>query len=99
MFLTSVDISEGGIYLRTYTPIPENTTLQLSFTLPHDAGRISVVGEVVRNIPLGPQLDTEPGIGLRFVGISEEARGRIRDFVKSTLMTDLGWNLDFQEAV
>ncbi len=82
MFLTSVDISEGGIYLRTYTPIPENTTLRLSFTLPHDASRISVVGEVVRNIPLGLQLDTEPGIGLRFVGISEEARGRIRDFVK-----------------
>ncbi len=92
--LVSANISEGGIYVRTYGPLPENTLLRLSFTLPLDTSKIKVTGEVVRNIPLGSQFDTEPGVGIRFVDISEEARDKIRDFVKMTLMTDLGWDLD-----
>lgn len=92
--LVSVNISEGGIYLRTYDLLPEKTLLHLSFSLPLDTSKIKVTGEVVRNIPLGSQFDTEPGVGIRFVEISEEARDKIRDFVKMTLMIDLGWDLD-----
>jgi uncharacterized protein (TIGR02266 family) len=93
-FLHSVNISEGGIYLRTHAPLPEHTLLHLSFTLPNDAGEIKAIGEVIRKIPLGIEFDTEPGIGLRFMGISEDTRNRIRNFVKWTLMGDLEWRSD-----
>ncbi|HUL01160.1 MAG TPA: PilZ domain-containing protein [Nitrospirota bacterium] len=95
-FLHSVNISEGGIYLRTHAPLPETTLLHLSFTLPSDTGKIKVMGEVVRKTPLEVQFDTEPGIGLRFIGISEDTRNRIRNFVKWTLMGDLEWESDVQ---
>jgi len=95
-FQTSVNISEGGMYLRTHVPLPENTVLHLSFTLPRDAGEIKVMGEVVRHIPLGAEFETEPGIGLQFKGISEDARNRIRSFVKWTLMGDLEGDLELQ---
>src|SRR5512147_1662121 len=35
-FLTSVNISEGGLYLRTAAPLPGGTVLHVKFTLPHD---------------------------------------------------------------
>jgi uncharacterized protein (TIGR02266 family) len=95
-FLHSVNISEGGIYLRTHAPLPETTLLHLSFTLPSDTGEIKVMGEVVRKTPLDVQFDTEPGIGLRFIGISEDTRNRVRNFAQWTLMGDLEWESDFQ---
>jgi uncharacterized protein (TIGR02266 family) len=97
-FLHSVNISEGGIYLRTHAPLPDNTHLHLSFTLPLDSGEIKVEGEVIRKIPIGVQFDAEPGIGLRFLGISEDDRNRIRNFVKWSLMGDLEWESNLQSA-
>jgi len=94
-FLYSVNISEGGIYLRTHAPLSENALLHLSFTLPLDSDVIEVVGEVVRNIPLGVELDIEPGMGLRFIGLSADTKNKIRNFVKWTLMGDLEWESDF----
>ncbi len=90
-FLTSVNISEGGIFLRTYTALPENTVLHLAFTLPHDSEINKVVGEVIRKITLGVQFESEPGIGLRFIEISEDTKKRIRNFVTWSLTGDLEW--------
>ena len=90
-FLNSVNISEGGIFLRTHTILSENTVLHLAFTLPHDSEIIKVAGEVVRTASLGVQFETEPGIGLRFTEIPEDAKIRIRNFVKWTLTGDLDW--------
>lgn len=90
-FLTSINISEGGIYLRTHTPLPEGTRLHLIFNLPNDAASIRVAGVVVRKSPLGAHLETEPGMGLRFVDPSEDTRNRIRNFVQWSLIGDLDW--------
>jgi uncharacterized protein (TIGR02266 family) len=90
-FLTSVNISEGGIFLRTHTPLPENTILHLAFSLPYDSENIRVAGEVVRKTTLGVQFDMEPGIGLRFITISDDTKIRIRNFVKWSLTGDLEW--------
>ena len=96
-FLTSVNMSETGIYLRTHKPVPENTLLHISFTLPHDFDRIEVLVEVVRKIPLGVQFDAEPGIGLRFVEIPEYTKNKIKNFVKWTLTNDLEWELELAD--
>jgi uncharacterized protein (TIGR02266 family) len=90
-FLTSVNISEGGLYLRTAEPLPGGTVLHVKFTLPHDTDPIAVTAEVIRALPLGQQIESEPGMGLRFTGISEENLRRVRNFVQWDTMGDLEW--------
>ncbi len=90
-YLTAVNISEGGIYLRTYAPLPENTLLHLSFSLPLDADTIRAAGAVVRTARLGAHLEMEPGMGLRFIDLAEDTRNRIRNFVQWSLVGDLEW--------
>ena len=89
--LFSINISEGGMYLRTADLLPEDTVLHLSFSLPHDQEEISVAGKVVRKTPLGIKLEEEPGIGINFVNVSEDARNRIRNFVTWALSSDIEW--------
>lgn len=89
--LTSINISEGGLYLRTHMPLPERTLLHLKFLLPRDTEEIAVVGEVVRVVPLGSDFETEPGMGLRFVGLPEKALERIRNFVQWETAGDIVW--------
>lgn len=90
-FLTCINISEGGIYLRTLEPLPEGSILHVKFTLPHDTETIELTAKVVRTFPLGIQLDVEPGMGLQFVDIPEETQLRIRNFVQWEMMGDLEW--------
>jgi uncharacterized protein (TIGR02266 family) len=89
--LTSINLSEGGLYLRTHAPLPERTLLHLKFVLPRDTEEIGVIGEVVRTVPLGSDFDTEPGMGLRFVDLTEKALERIRNFVQWETAGDLAW--------
>jgi uncharacterized protein (TIGR02266 family) len=89
--LMCINISEGGVYLRTHEPLPEGTALRLKFTLPRDVETLELEAEVVRTSPLGIQIETEPGMGLRFRGIPEEVQKRIRNFVQWELIGDLEW--------
>jgi len=92
--LMSVNISEGGIYLRTPLPLPEHTLLHLAFTLPLDTAQVRAAGIVVRTSPFDEQLETEPGMGLRFTEISEDSRRMIRNYVQWSLIGDLEWETD-----
>lgn len=89
--LTSVNISEGGLYLRTLAPLPEGTHLHIKFMLPHDTEEMELSAEVVRTLPLGTQLEVEPGMGLRFVDIPENILLRIRNFIQWEMTGDLEW--------
>lgn len=90
-FLTCINLSEGGIYLRAHSPLPEGTLLHLKFTLPRDTEEIEVIGEVVRTEPLSAELLAEPGMGISFVKLSEETRIQFRNFVQWELIGDLEW--------
>jgi len=92
--LTSVNLSEGGLYLRTLSPLRGGTILHINFTLPHDTVPIEVTAEVVHSLQLGTQLEAEPGMGLRFVGIPEDVLLRIRNFVQWEMIGDLEWKAD-----
>ena len=91
--LTCINLSEGGMYLRTLTPLLEGTLIHLKFTLPHDTQEIELAAaaEVVRTLPLAIQLETDPGMGLRFVDIPRSTAERIRNFVQWEMMSDLDW--------
>jgi uncharacterized protein (TIGR02266 family) len=89
--LTSVNISEGGLYLRTIEPLPGGTVLRVKFTLPHDSVAIECTVEVVRVLPLGAQLEVEPGMGMRFLGMADENLRRIRNYIQWEMLGDLEW--------
>jgi uncharacterized protein (TIGR02266 family) len=89
--LASVNLSEGGLYLRTLSPLTGGTVLHIKFTLPHDTAPMELTAEVVRTLRLGAQFEAEPGMGLRFVDITENALLRIRNFVQWEMMGDLEW--------
>ena len=93
--LPCTNLSESGLYLRTHQPLPENTLLHLKFTLPRDTREITLAAEVVRTTPLGVQIETEPGMGLRFVRLSEETRQQLRNFIQWEMMGDLEWKANF----
>jgi len=90
--MTSVNLSEGGLYLRTLNPLPEGELLHIRFTLPHDAESIELPAEVVRTFQLGTQFEEEPGMGLRFVDIPQEILLKLRNFIQWEMIGDLKWN-------
>jgi uncharacterized protein (TIGR02266 family) len=77
----SNDISEGGIFVATYSLLRPGTLADLEFTLPDGGEPIRVQGEVrwLRE----PQVDRTimPGMGFRFVNLSESDRLRVERFV------------------
>jgi len=92
--LTCIDISEGGLYLRTLEPLPRGTILHIRFTLPLDSAEIRLTAEVVRTSPLGVQFEMEPGIGLRFVDMPDDTLLHIRNFVQWETIGDLEWEFN-----
>lgn len=77
----SGDVSEGGMFVATYSPLSVGTRIELSFVLP---GGYHVVteGDVtwVRD-PVDRETST-PGMGVRFKGLSEEDRAMIARFAE-----------------
>ncbi len=71
----SLDISEGGLFVSTYTEIPLGTRLVLAFELP-DGTAVEARGEV--RWRRSHAMDGErPGIGIAFTDLPEDARQRI----------------------
>lgn len=89
--LTCVNLSEGGLFLRTLEPLTEGSFLHIKFKLPLDTETINLSAEVVRTFPLGNKLEVEPGMGLRFIDMPENTLLRIRNFVQWEMTGDLEW--------
>jgi uncharacterized protein (TIGR02266 family) len=71
----SHDISEGGLFVATYTDIPLGTRLVLCFELP-DGTAVEARGEVKWR--RSAMVDGErPGIGIAFTELTDDARQRI----------------------
>ncbi len=92
--LTCINLSEGGMYLRTLSPLPHGTVLHVRFRLPRDTEGLRIEAEVVRAAQLAVQIEAEPGMGVRFVNIPEEVALRIRNFIQWELIGDLEWEPD-----
>lgn len=92
--LSGTNLSEGGMYLRTIAPLSEGTVIHVKFTLPHDTEAIQLAAEVVRTLPLAVQLETDPGMGLRFIDAPEDVLVRIRNYVQWEMIGDLEWKAD-----
>lgn len=73
----SLDISEGGLFVATYTTIPIGTRLVLSFELP-DGTNVEARGEV-RWVRSEATDGERPGVGIAFTELPPGVRERIAE--------------------
>jgi molecular chaperone DnaK len=75
----ALNVSRGGIFVRTRDPLPPGTTVDLEVTL--DSGDKVIAGKgVVRwtTPPSGPgEADRVPGMGIKFLELSRESRALV----------------------
>lgn len=78
----TLNLSESGVFVPTEHMLPPGTTGALVFrTTPWDPP-FTVRGEVVRIVlPDGPDEDGPPGLGIRFVELADDDRGRLQRLV------------------
>jgi type IV pilus assembly protein PilZ len=83
LFAYITDLSATGIFVRTDTPEPPGTRLNLRFT-PTRGGRVlDLEGEVIWINPLrtGAADNINPGMGIRFVDLSDDDRVALQKLV------------------
>ena len=80
------DISETGIFIRTNDPEEIGTQLNLRF-MPNDGMQqlLQLEGEVlwVNKLRPGHPDNINPGMGVRFVGLTKENRHRLVEYIKT----------------
>lgn len=88
----ATNISKGGVFINSRTPLPVGTTVRLIVSLPDTAFPFDLTGKVTRVIDLGNSLNEAPGMGLEFMDVDEDKRARIERFVDK-LRTELASDL------
>jgi uncharacterized protein (TIGR02266 family) len=73
----AANLSEGGAYFARTVPFPVGTRVHLRLTLPDAGEPIECWGEVVT----ARGSDEGPGMGVRFLRVSAEDRGRIKSAI------------------
>ncbi len=76
------DLSEGGAFVDSVHPLDEGTELEFCLRLPDGDEAISGKATVVWRQPT-------IGMGIRFVGLSEEERERIKFYVAAEFFRNL----------
>ena len=74
------DISGGGVFVATYNVFPVGTVMDLELKMPDSGDPIKVKGEVRWSAEANEDSDGHPGVGLRFLDLSEADRQRIDRF-------------------
>jgi CheY-like chemotaxis protein len=80
-------ISEGGLYVRTQYPQPQNALTPVRLQL--DSGVVRAKAVVLYSYAKHEGPYKEPGMGMKFTEISDECRRLIRQFIKDQLTRDL----------
>lgn len=89
------DISATGLFVRTNEPEPPGTRLNVRFTPPTsgaDEPPLELEAEVIwiNAYRPGHSDNLHPGMGMRFIDLGEEDRGRLIAFVKRFAYLDDG---------
>lgn len=72
------DISEGGIFIDTVTPLERNMTVNFSFYIPDSCPTIAISGR-----GRVAWVDMTVGMGIEFLEVDETSRRRIVNYLKS----------------
>jgi uncharacterized protein (TIGR02266 family) len=84
LFAYITDISATGIFIRTISPEPPGTQLNLRMRGPEGLVLLEVEGEVIWQNPFRPDLqdNLHPGMGVRFEALDEEKLGRLLSLIR-----------------
>lgn len=77
----ATNISQGGIFINTRSPLPVGTLVKLIVSLPDAAFPFDLTGRVTRVQEYANQTQLVPGMGLEFVDVDQEKLARIIKFV------------------
>jgi CheY-like chemotaxis protein len=80
-------ISEGGIYLRTLVPQPKNASVPVKLFIKDREIRAKAI--VLYTCTLDGGAFREPGMGMKFIEISDDDRDFVRSFIKDQLTSDI----------
>jgi uncharacterized protein (TIGR02266 family) len=76
----SGEISEGGVFIATYATFPIGTPVEVLVTLP--GGYESTIPGSVRFVRDPMDMDSEPGVGVRFEKLTPEQRELVLRFIR-----------------
>ncbi len=80
------DISMGGMFLRTTSPLPEGTELNLCFNIPEVTMEFCVNAEIIWAVSSSETENEEDcGMGLKFVNISKERSRLLGDYINKKI--------------
>jgi uncharacterized protein (TIGR02266 family) len=74
-------IGGGGLFIEKFNPLPNGTDTRIEFSLPASKKTITVQGKVVWTRKKFVEKFLYPGMGIKFVEISEDDRAELLDFV------------------
>lgn len=78
----ATNISKGGLFINTRSPMPVGTIVRLMISLPDAAFPFDLKGRVIRVNEYDNPGNLVPGMGVEFLDIDEEKRLRIERFVE-----------------
>ena len=68
LYVNIVNVSAGGLFIKTYTPFRPGETVKVRWTFPGEQGEHEAVAEVAWK----RDDRTPPGMGLRFVSVRDD---------------------------
>ena len=82
-----LDVSEGGVFIESKSPLPVSSVINLIFTIPGTDRIIESEGRVARviNKSIGLPSTVHPGMGIRFLHITLEGARAVAEYVKMNI--------------
>lgn len=76
-----INVSNGGIFIKTDKPLPLDTMVMVKMNLPGDTNTMDIQARVVWRNPSGANNMFPHGMGIQFVKMDDEHRQKIQNFV------------------
>src|SRR5690606_16254072 len=73
------DLGTGGVFISTKRPLPQGSTIDLTFTIPDSKETLNTRGTVIWVQSV--DASESPGMGVQFDGFSGEQRKQLEEFV------------------
>ncbi|MBI3609856.1 MAG: TIGR02266 family protein [Nitrospirae bacterium] len=92
MFISNyvTNLSKGGVFIQTENPLPIQSQINLTFTLPDININIEAKGRVAWTYDIKKGTSTiVPGMGIKFTEIADEHKALIADYIRK-LSTQAG---------
>lgn len=77
-----LNVNDGGLFIKTETPLPLDSKVTLSLTLPGDTEIMEMEGVVVWTNPRGGKNSFPKGMGVKFLNLKSEHAKKINSLVK-----------------